>query len=138
MTKTNINYCGIDIRISANFAGYNSNSHGIWCKYRVTILTEYGKTWFIYNDSINNYNEGIRELSENGLKYSLYCMLEDAMSYNCSYNYIEFCDNLGLDCYIDNAKARRVYNACKKHAIAATKVFNGKEYDIFDELQKDF
>ena len=136
--KTLFSYNGIEFTMSARNLGEVFNvwgDKGTRYKYSVTICTQNGRTSFSYYDSINNYNNGITELDTDDLRRALECFLSDGMSYDCAYNFIEFCDELGYD--TDSRRALRVYNGCRRHHNAAVRVFGSDYAEIYNEIQEE-
>lgn len=88
--------------------------------YRIT-LTYNGKSiWFIFND---NY------LNKSNKRDFVYSLLSDAQAYKYAENVDSFMDEF---CYTNYAKAKRVYNACKKQYDRVCKLFTSTEAEILE------
>ncbi len=136
--RTSFSYNGLEISMSSRNTGAVANvfgDKGLRYKYNVTVKTANGQTRFTFYDSIHNYNAGISELDHDRLKNALSCFLSDGMSYDCSYNFIDFCQELGYDS--DSRRAMTVYNACKRHHLAAVRVFGPEYAEIYNQINEE-
>lgn len=136
--RTTFSYNGLEISMSSRNTGAVANvfgDKGMRYKYNVTVKTANGQTSFTFYDSIHNYNIGISELDQDSLKNALSCFLSDGMSYDYSYNFIEFCQELGYDS--DSRRAMNVYNACKRHHLAAVRVFGSEYAEIYNQINEE-
>lgn len=136
--RTTFSYNGLEISMSSRNTGAVSNvfgNKGMRYKYNVTVKTAYGQTNFTFYDSIRNYSIGITELDKDSIKNALSCFLSDGMSYDYSYNFIEFCQELGYD--TDSRRAMTVYNACKRHHLAAVRVFGPEYSEIYNQINEE-
>ena len=135
MVRSNFNLGGSAFTLSASCMGVVTDAFGEKSmprkKYRITVNTDSGKTSFTFFDSVHNYWNGAK-LNASWLLGALECFLSNALCYDNSYNFIEFCDELGYD--TDSRKALRIYNGCKRHAIAAGRVFGDNYADILNEI----
>lgn len=89
---------------------------------RITLTRNKKTVYFIYHDNYYN-NSNINDF--------VWCLLMDAQAYECSYNFADFCNEMGYD--DDSMKAYKIYLACKKQAERLHKLFNDTEIESLKE-----
>ena len=135
--KTKFNYNGLEFTMSARNAGTVAK---VWdhvatrFKYVVSITTPAGCTRFNFYDSVYNYEKGVNELDRRGLLNALDCFLSDASLYDCACDFDDFCAELGYNEMKDYKRALNAFQGCKRHHVAAVRVFGPEYYNILDEI----
>ena len=111
-----------------------------YCKRYYLELKYNNKSYrFSFHDSIYNYNHN-KELNKLD---TIYAVLMDSNSYEYARDFSNFCKEFGYDEYvetqygiIENRKARKVYEACKKTYEVLHEIFSDDELDqLRDEFQ---
>ena len=123
---TKFNFSNVQISMSANCKG---SVYNVWgdkmthYKFIVTIRTANGKGTFSFYDSFANYQKGITELDADELQNALDCYLSDAMAYENTQSFDEFCNEFGYDPYEDTQRAKKAFNGCKRQYTNAIRLF---------------
>lgn len=99
--------------------------------YAYTILLEVGDYQFktSFHDSIHNYNVGLGA-TESMIDDAVYCIILDGDSYKTTPNCEDFINEFGYD---NDAKGRKVYDACKKTYEGLSTMLTEEEIDSLYE-----
>lgn len=136
--KTSFNINGINFAMSAKYMGIVSNiwdgdknSHN---SFYVTITTDKGRTSFKFYDSFANYAKGVTELDDEALKGAFECFLSDGTCYSGSLDFGDFCAEFGYNDMRQYKKALNVWNSCKRHHLAAVRLFGENYGELLNAL----
>lgn len=112
MTKTYTLSNGKVVKVTAKNKRESTKFFNGQKHYAYTIVLETGDRYFktSFHDSINNYNVGLGA-TEAMIDDAVYCIILDGDSYKTTTNYEDFIYEFGYD---DDARGRKVYDACKK------------------------
>lgn len=94
-----------DIRMYMSFSESVNLWGGMRDRYKVRMSVDGYVYRTKYNKSIMDYQKGNREVTDEDLAFSLYCILSDALCYYEASSYYEFEKEFGGD--------YRTYNACR-------------------------
>lgn len=122
------------IREGVKFPFADEEDKTLHNKFKVSITRIFGngkkKTKrFNFYDSHANYEKGVKNLSENNLKWAFRCFVEDARCGSLPFS--EFCEELGYD--KDSRRAHKIYKECMK---SLDKILNlgVHEYELNDMI----
>ena len=133
------NYNGQEFTMSATFKG---NQYGVFGDrmtrpaFVVTIKTDSDRTRFNYYASYNDFCKGVTSLDRDGLRNALECFLSDALCYDNTRDFSDFCADLGYD-ISQYKRARAAWNGCKRHHEAAARVLGSDYAEIINEINEE-
>lgn len=134
--KTSFNINGINFAMSAKYMGekYDFSQSGRNVTHNVflvSISSGSEKSSFRFYDSFANWQKGVTELDDEALRGALNCFLSDGTCYSGCTGFEDFCKNF---CYDDCKKALRAYNGCKRHHLAAVRLFGENYGELLNAL----
>ena len=137
----NFEYNGIRFAVRANFI---ENKYGVFGdnmthpSFIVTITTENDeRARFNFYASYNDYMKGKKALDRDDMKNAVDCFLSDALAYDNSKDFLDFCDEFGYDVYEDRLRAKKAFVGCMRHYEAAVRLFGDNYTDILNAMQDD-
>jgi hypothetical protein len=102
--------------------------------YKITVKRDSSRRMFDYYSSINDYQNGKKELEENDLKFALECILSDAIAGLDTFS--NFCSEFGYD---ENSRnAEKVWKACKRSSakLLSLGLLESQLYDYINEIRE--
>ena len=136
---THFNFAGFEVVVNATF---KESVHNVWGdnmthnKFVVTIRTDAGMARFTFYDSFANYQQGKTEPNAEDLKGMLECYLSDASCYDCSRDFVDFCNEFGYTSMNDYHKAKKAFEGCKRHYEGAKRLFGEKWYNVANAINE--
>jgi len=140
--KTQINLLGTTFVIASfNTVESNEMLNGYHFKHTIKINN---KIQFTYHTSINDYQNGIIEMSGQDLLFAFRCFIQDSQI-GLESSFSEFCSEFGYEEFIEspetlklsvNMEAKKIYNKCVRSAKSYEKLTSLDAYDILDELSE--
>ena len=136
---TRFNFAGFEVVVNATF---KESVFNVWGdkmthnKFVVTIRTNAGNTRFTFYDSFANYQQGKTEPDTEDLKEMLECYLMDASCYDCSRDFVDFCNEMGYSSMNDYHKAKKAFEGCKRHYEGAKRLFGENWYDVANAINE--
>lgn len=137
--RETFSYNGQTFTMSATFQGYKNGVFGdnyTHPHFIIYVSTDSEKTHFSYYASYNDYKNGVNSLDRDGLKDALYCFLSDGVSYDDWCNFDEFCDVFGYNEIRQYKQARAIFDGCRRHHVAAVRLFGSDYCEILNELEQ--
>lgn len=135
--KSVITVCGVTFTVTAKlhdegvkFPNTDKKDNSLHNQYKVTVKTPLGRTTFDFFGSAYDYNNGITEMNESGLKHALYCFVSDSCSGKDTFE--NFCSELGYD--EDSRTAEKIYKSCVRSLAKFNRICEADIYDVANAL----